>query len=224
MESINTGPMKSVQGVFIIDPKLQTETNAAMRGVYVPRTVTRRSDISDGIAHTLLFAEIATDLGDRDTRTDAAIGPANTVLRDNPDWIRLRDLNDPERPLFWRIGTKTLSAVGTQFGRGFRWADGMPFFTGVNNMLPPNLPMSLSNNSDDSSGIFPASSRHYGGVEVCLADGAVRFVSDSIDAGDRSAKMPYLGSPAQDSKSPYGVWGALSTRSSGELVQAGQEL
>ena len=33
----------------------------------------------------------------------------------------------------------------------------------------------------DSQGAFPARSRHVGGVQVTLADGSSRFVSENID-------------------------------------------
>jgi prepilin-type processing-associated H-X9-DG protein len=33
----------------------------------------------------------------------------------------------------------------------------------------------------DSQGAFPARSRHTGGVQICLADGGVRFVSENVD-------------------------------------------
>jgi hypothetical protein len=51
-----------------------------------------------------------------------------------------------------------------------------------------------------------------------MGDGSCRFISENIDSGD-----PFGNNPI-GVVSPYGVWGALSTRSSGELVQAGQEL
>ena len=33
----------------------------------------------------------------------------------------------------------------------------------------------------DSQGIFPSRSRHTGGVQILLADGSGRFVSENID-------------------------------------------
>ena len=64
-----------------------------------------------------------------------------------------------------------------------------------------------------------------GGVHVCMADGAVTFITDSIDAGNPNRPTVYLGSyPEADAKndqameSPYGVWGAMGTRASAELV------
>jgi prepilin-type N-terminal cleavage/methylation domain-containing protein/prepilin-type processing-associated H-X9-DG protein len=54
--------------------------------------------------------------------------------------------------------------------------------------LPPNNEVCLG--ADHSSGGHaPASSRHPGGVHVLMADGAVKFVSDSIEAGDDSAPV-----------------------------------
>jgi hypothetical protein len=56
---------------------------------------------------------------------------------------------------------------------------------------------------------------HVGGVHCLMADGAVRFVSENIDSGNLTAA-----NPAQNGGglSPYGVWGALGTKSGGETV------
>jgi hypothetical protein len=48
-----------------------------------------------------------------------------------------------------------------------------------------------------------------------MNDGAVRFISDNIDAGNRSVVAP---ADNANGPSPYGVWGALGTRRGGEVV------
>jgi hypothetical protein len=48
-----------------------------------------------------------------------------------------------------------------------------------------------------------------------MADGSVRFVSDSINAGNSSVVAP---ADTGAGRSPYGVWGALGTKGSGEVV------
>jgi prepilin-type processing-associated H-X9-DG protein len=60
--------------------------------------------------------------------------------------------------------------------------------------------------------MFAAGSRHTGGVNSCFADGSVRFISDSIDAGNQGLVENVAG------LSPYGVWGALGSRSGGEVA------
>jgi hypothetical protein len=48
-----------------------------------------------------------------------------------------------------------------------------------------------------------------------MADGAVRFVSQNIDAGNQAALLPSL---TAITPSPYGVWGSLGTRIGSEIV------
>ena len=70
--------------------------------------------------------------------------------------------------------------------------------------------------------IAPPSSRHQGGVHILMADGAVIFVSDSIEAGDPRAGMVWRngqGPQSPGSQSPYGLWGSLGTKASKEVIE-----
>jgi hypothetical protein len=62
--------------------------------------------------------------------------------------------------------------------------------------------------------VYAASGYHPGGVMALLADASVRFVADSIDTGNLTAPEVSSG------PSPYGVWGALGTRSGGETISS----
>lgn len=216
----DSGPMKQVAGTFVIDADLQQQTEAAMRGALVPRVVTRYSDVTDGLANTILLGEIATDLGDLDCRTFPMAVPDPNLLRDRPAWAFDSGVIDPDRPRFWvesSVTTNLEATVGAR--RGFRWADGMPVYTAMNTILPPNREIVLAMDRDDTWGILPPSSRHQGGAHVASADGAVRFISDHIDAGDPNRPSVYLGSTSAPlSESPYGIWGAMGTRNGHELI------
>jgi hypothetical protein len=57
-----------------------------------------------------------------------------------------------------------------------------------------------------------------------MADGAVTFITDSVEAGDSSAGSVHTlappGSPQfAGSPSPYGLWGALGTKASKETIE-----
>ncbi len=71
-----------------------------------------------------------------------------------------------------------------------------------------------------------AASRHQGGAHVLMADGAVKFVTDSIESGNQAA--PPYGTPAPapfnapGQKSSYGLWGALGTLDTKETVDMTQ--
>jgi prepilin-type N-terminal cleavage/methylation domain-containing protein/prepilin-type processing-associated H-X9-DG protein len=209
---------------------------AAGRGAFVGGRSLGLKDQSDGTSHTILFGEIATDLGDLDIRAQGINGFGNggpslpevaTDLTSNP--LQCRSLIDPQRPRFWNrllVTTWAVSSVDGMLqhfgsGRGYRWADGRPLMTAFNTVLPPNSEVCQAA-GDGSIGVMSISSRHPGGAHVLFGDGAVRLITDSIDAANSSHGNVWLEATQSGrrpgSPSPYGLWGALGTRASAEVI------
>ncbi len=193
------------------------EIRASGRGVFVTRTVAKFRDILDGLSNTFMCGEIATDLGDRFATTHPRGGVGFSTVQDNP--IACRGDLDPQRPLFWAPGVTQLLASNAC--RGFRWASGDAPFTVVNTILPPNKEVCISIDHT-GNGILPPSSRHSGGCHMLMSDGAVIFITDSIEAGDSThgtVRLNRTGGRAPGSQSPYGLWGALGTKANKEKIQ-----
>jgi len=208
------------------------------RGVFQFRTKARFRDILDGTSNSIMCGEIATDLGDAAITTLATINlggrrlsfPRGGLYEDPTIG---NNFIDPLRPRFWCLTGSTTCTPGTFRGgstsaragerRGFRWADGRPLYSQVNMILPPNGPVKIGEGSDGSSGVMPPSSRHQGGAHVLMADGAVKFITDSIESGNSRAPMVYrrqtVATSAPGSPSPYGLWGALGTRANKEVIR-----
>ena len=85
------------------------------------------------------------------------------------------------------------------------------FFT----ILPPNGPTCTSEGTGEtiSGRLTTASSFHNAGVNAVFADASVRFISETIDAGDPNV-TPNV---SNTGLSQWGVWGALGTKSGGEM-------
>ncbi|MGI9470019.1 MAG: DUF1559 domain-containing protein [Rubripirellula sp.] len=201
-----------------------SKVRASCRGVFVPRKQMKFRDVVDGLSNTIACGEIATDLGDFVITTSSL--PARDVgagdPRNNPSVCI--SFADPERPRYWdpMFQTAILARSGTENRRGYKWANFRPVFTGFLTVLPPNSGL-CSINSSVSTGTWAASSRHQGGAHVMMADGAVVFISDSIDAGDSTAPAVRLDGRTSTrgnsgSPSPYGLWGALGTRAGNEAT------
>ncbi|WP_047812890.1 DUF1559 domain-containing protein [Rhodopirellula islandica] len=211
---------------FVINSGYAEQIRASGRGMFIARQYTGFRDVLDGLSNTIAAGEIATDLGDRDIRTAPIDGPGSAPLRDNPSWARDNDKIDPERPQFWRSGENltTDNAAGdgarASWARGFHWADGEMQHSGMNTILSPNSETVSRTTADSTWGIYPPSSRHQGGVHVLMGDGAVKFITDSIEAGNSRAHTVYKDhSPSNaGSQSPYGLWGALGTKANKEIV------
>ncbi len=182
-----------------MEPYSQDET--AKRGVFKRESVVRFSAILDGLANTAMSSE-SKILGSRTARdvTGLALKPSLCI-----------EAQKNQTTNYWPEG------------RGACWADGCLRSTGFQTVLQPNSP-SATSDKGELEGLMSISSHHVDGAHVLFADGAVRFVTNSIDTGDSTS--PSVAGPAAggqayakpNSKSPYGLWGAIGTRSSREAI------
>ena len=176
------------------------------RGIFGARVAYRVADIIDGTSNTAAFSEVihSQSYGQDDAEVAGQVqqNVAN-ILTDASVCLAQLDPNNPKQFL-------TASA---ERRRGDRWADSRVVYTGFQTVLPPNSPSCSDGGSENTNGIVTsAASRHRGGVQVCMADGGVRFISENIDAGNPAATPP----GRVTTPSPYGVWGALGTKNGGE--------
>ena len=98
----------------------------------------------------------------------------------------------------------------------------MPLMTGFNTVRPPNSELCFGGNAS-TIGTVSASSRHQGGAHIAMCDGAIVFLTDSIEIGWGYGNEGTVTSYGKDarapgSKRPFGLWGALGTRSSNEII------
>ncbi|MGL4944215.1 MAG: DUF1559 domain-containing protein [Thermoguttaceae bacterium] len=194
------------------------------RGIFGQRYIWNSTGaIEDGTSNTIMICEIpiSPNQGSRLVKGGIALLPDDG----STDWPN-RCLaamtggdgkNFPTTTPVHNVSTATSGTppapddqVGAR-GWSFVWAE-VPC-SGFITTLPPNGP-SCARNGQRFHGIMTAGSDHSGGVNALLADASVRFVSQTVNSGDPSIQRPNT----LKGKSPYGVWGALGTRSGKESV------
>lgn len=206
------------------------------RGMFISRKAMRFRDVLDGLSNTICCGEIMTDLGDRDTRSHGAFDLSNVdgiqvtmsgtggtmACQDSMSFI------DPERPSFWaptvfpghdpKNDDGSALPVPVELGtrRGFIWSSFGHIHCSVTTNRAPNTELCLNGPSELTEGNWSISSRHQGGAHILMGDGAVIFVSDSMDSGNPRAGQHDDIQPGV--ASPYGLIGALGTRANREII------
>jgi len=170
----------------------------------------------DGSSNTIMLAELAIGRTPGSSApvkggiaTGAALNqgssPAPCLARRGPNGIL--------------TGTCQDSLGVTGWGIGRRWGDAHSIYTTFFTVLPPNCPTCANAHGEDWAQPVP-SSHHPGGVNVAMCDASVRFISETINAGDPNQTPPPMGGRPQDYIGPslWGVWGALGTTRGKESI------
>jgi prepilin-type N-terminal cleavage/methylation domain-containing protein/prepilin-type processing-associated H-X9-DG protein len=198
MQPVTTG---SAYGVPVLGPTNYvfcngTGTNGGSPwdadGVFIAKKRFRVSDIPDGTSNTAFASESI--LGDG---TESASGPAPAPLDTVYAYLGGAPLSEGACAAAAKWNVERL--------RGFMWASGEIRCASYNHYYPPNATVADCVTFDlrpgqtlyTANGWRASRSRHAGGVNLALADGSVRFVTNSIDLA---------------------TWRALSTREGGEVL------
>jgi prepilin-type N-terminal cleavage/methylation domain-containing protein/prepilin-type processing-associated H-X9-DG protein len=164
------------------------------------------SDVADGLSNTIAMSErIRGNAGDQRSMTYQNAGNWFTT----PNQC-LQNFNFTTRQ--W-VPNSTSATPGPRAWAGVRWSDGGMGFAGLTTNAPPNSVSCAWQAHDAQNGLYPPSSKHSGGVNALMGDGSVRYIRDSINVGNQNANGTGLTGPT-----PFGVLGALGTRSGGETV------
>ena len=173
---------------------------ASSRGIFGSITRTQIRDITDGTSNTVAMAE----------RANKNFGDTNKILWGVAGPV---DVSTPAPCLAVMSGQTYISGTGIVRGGDVpsMWSDGSPHCAGFTTVLAPNSGSCTNSTNYVADSIISATSHHTGGVHALMADGAVRFISSSIDTGN-------LAVAPTSATSPYGVWGAIGTKAGSETV------
>lgn len=181
--------------------------NTQGRSIFGCQMCVRMRDVLDGTSNTIAMSERTwggnlgiINAAGHDQRTATFVSISN--LNINPGQCRATTTG----------GRFITGRIKARFGA--LWTDGQAERVAFNTVLGPNSPSCVNDanaNADSNGGILAPSSRHTGGVNVLFTDGAVKFVTDHINTGNLAAREATGNAP-----SPYGIWGALGSRSGSE--------
>jgi len=147
-------------------------------GVFVAGRKITIAHIADGTSNTALFSEAV--LGDGD----------DNVISKPGDWFAISPVSHDRKDIYAALQAVTpASGSSAQVSYGGReYLTGQYLVTRYNHIMLPNGPSGVVPNGTDlitaintGAQATTASSGHPGGVNLALADGAVRFIKNEID-------------------------------------------
>ncbi len=194
--------------MFSVGDQINNNNNATVvRGTFATRDGIGFKDIVDGSSNTLAMSErlitnyaIGAKSGEINVKHGTATGFSG--LGGNPSQCQAAV-----------TGTIYLDPAVVKGRTGWRWTDGQVEKVGFTTVLPPNAASCIDDanvNGDGTNTIMSPTSNHPGGAMTLFCDGSVTMTTETIDTGDLTLASVTTG------RSPYGVWGAMGSKSGGE--------
>jgi prepilin-type processing-associated H-X9-DG protein len=203
------------------------------RGAFSLQNWPGMHSLTDGTSNTILLSErlvansatggrINRNIVSGTSTAKPAIAAINTTMTSAPADMTFDTFISSAKGV--GVNYHTTNVKETFADSGKRWTHGSPVFVGFVTILPPNSPSyrttkTLGAVAESSANLISASSNHAGGVNAAMADGSVKFFTDTIDVkglnGDASKSNDRV---YTSGKSAHGVWGALGSRNGGESV------
>jgi hypothetical protein len=187
------------------------------RGIYVAQATRTIADITDGLSNTIAISESVTGSTERLQNVRGGVDLTGTSIQGSGNEIVPSNCLNNAYSLTDRNQIRT-PYIHVNRWRCSRYLQGYHIYTGFNTILPPNAPncsRQVTGEAEHTWAIYSASSFHSGGVNCGIADGGVRFISETVDTNGLPNSPQGQGLRG---KSRYGVWGALGTPKGGETV------
>jgi prepilin-type N-terminal cleavage/methylation domain-containing protein len=202
--------------------------------------------VTDGSSSTIMFGEIPTSptvvagVTQQQTVNSPKVQGFHVAGRQVMAPFPVVDVGECKSKV--RGGNYIGNSVTGFYVRGVRWMDSVATYTGFNTIIGPNgatcfaswTPSTFASvrpAAGEIDGVFPAGSFHPGGAHVVMFDSAVKFIPNEIDTNSSNVPPPatitapgrqprgnWPATPNWEGPSPFGVWGAMGTAASGEIL------